>query len=96
MDPGYGVSSLPSGPPPPPPSSSPPPSHINDHIPSGGGSVESNQHASTSQSHHPQQQQIRIPLVNPVAPLNTRESHVPSIHATSAIPLPSVAPGSSR
>ena len=97
MDSNYGIASLPSGPPPPPPDSSPPSSHISDHIASGAGgnNSETNQLSSAPQQHNTKQQQIRIPLVNPVAPLNTREGHVTS-HPSPSIPLPNVISGNSR
>ena len=97
MEATYGMASLPSGPPPPPPDSSPPSSHMNDHIGNGAGGnpLESNQLSSSSQQRHNKQQQPRIPLVNPVAPLNSREGHATS-HPSTSIPMSNPLPGSSR
>ena len=92
------MASLPTGPPPPPPDSSPPPSHINDHVGNGASAnSEVNAHSSTNQQQqrHSKQQTTRVPLVNPVAPLNTREGHVVS-HQSSSIPISNPIPGSSR
>ena len=96
MDATYGMSSLPSGPPPPPPDSSPPSSIMNEHIGNGGGgnNSESNQHSSSSQQRH-NKQQPRVPLINPVAPLNTREGHASS-HPSTSMPLSNPLPVSSR
>ena len=98
MDNSYGMSSLPTGPPPPPPESSPPPSHINDHVGNNnnGNNTEVNNHSSSNQQQrHSKQQPTRVQLVNPVAPLNTREGHVSS-HQTTSIPISNPIPGSSR
>ena len=99
MDTSYGMSPLPTGPPPPPPTSSPPPSHINDHVGNGasGNNPEVSTHSTTNQQpqRHSKQQPARVPLVNPVAPLNTREGHVSS-HQPAAMPISNPIPGSSR
>ena len=98
MEGNYGLSSLPSGPPPPPPSSSPPSSHIGEHIGNGsnGNNTDPNQHSSSSQQQrHAKPPQPRVPLVNPVAPLNTREGHMTS-HQPASMPLSSAISGSSR
>ena len=97
MEGNYGLSSLPSGPPPPPPSSSPPSSHIGDHIGNGssGNNPDPNQHSSSQQQRHAKPPQARVPLVNPVAPLNTREGHMTS-HQPASMPLSNAISGSSR
>ena len=95
MDTNYGIASLPSGPPPPPPDSSPPSSQVGDHIGNGSSNSETNQHSSSSQQRHAKQQQPRLPLVNPVAPLNSREGHV-APHPTTSIPLSNTISGQSR
>ena len=98
MEGNYGLSSLPSGPPPPPPSSSPPSSHIGEHIGNGsnGNNTDPIQHPTTSQQQrHAKPPQPRVPLVNPVAPLNTREGHMTS-HQPASMPLSNAISGSSR
>ena len=98
MEGNYGLSSLPSGPPPPPPSSSPPSSHIGEHIGNGsnGSNTDPIQHPTTSQQQrNAKPPQPRVPLVNPVAPLNTREGHMTS-HQPVSMPLSNAISGSSR